>query len=159
MPDDQRRQLDRRSLLAAGAGALAATIAAGAVAADQDQGHEHAHSEAKYAPPEHPALISTALDCVHTGDVCIDHCYQTFAAGDTALAECVRRVQELVATCAALARMASLDAPHLAELAAVTAKVCRRCDEECRRHPGHQPCLDCGDACLACARECDRLRA
>jgi Cys-rich four helix bundle protein (predicted Tat secretion target) len=134
-------------------------MAAGAATADQEQAHEHATHEAKYAPPEHPALIRTALDCVHSGDVCIAHCYQTFAAGDTVLAECVRRVQELVATCAALARMASLDAPHLAELAAVTAKVCRRCEEECRRHPKHQPCLDCGEDCAACARECDRLRS
>jgi Cys-rich four helix bundle protein (predicted Tat secretion target) len=135
-------------------------VATGALAAPAAQeGHQHAAPEARYTPPENPGLIRSALDCVHTGDVCIDHCYQTFQAGDTSLAECVRRVQELVAACAALARLASLDSPHLAEFAAATAKVCRSCEKECRKHEAHKPCKDCGDACAACARECDQLRA
>jgi Cys-rich four helix bundle protein (predicted Tat secretion target) len=96
---------------------------------------------------------------VHTGDICIDHCYETFQAGDTSLAECVRRVQALVASCEALARLGSLDAKHLAEFAAVTAKICRHCEEECRKHAHHKPCKDCGDACAACAKECDKLKA
>jgi Cys-rich four helix bundle protein (predicted Tat secretion target) len=160
MSESQDRHLDRRSLLAAGAGALASTLAASALTAPvQEEGHQQGSHGAKYSPPKNPGLIQASHDCVRTGDLCIHHCYQAFQAGDTSLAECVRRVQELVASCGALARLASLDARHLAEFAAVTAKICRHCEEECRKHAHHKPCKDCGDACAACARECDKLKA
>lgn len=160
MPEPAVRPLDRRSLIVAGAGALATTLAAGSIAAQgHPEGHHAGHAAIAYTPPEHPELIRSALDCVRTGDVCLDHCYQTFQAGDTSLAECARRLQALVATCTALARLASLDAAHLADFAAATAKTCRHCEEECRRHAAHKPCLDCAESCAACAKECDRLRA
>jgi Cys-rich four helix bundle protein (predicted Tat secretion target) len=157
MSESHDRDVDRRSLLAAGAGAaLASAFAVNAPAAAQ---HQHGGHGANYTPPKHPALIRTALDCVHTGDLCLHHCYQAFEAGDTSLAVCARRVQELVAACSALARLASLDAKHLAEFAAVTAKICRDCETECRKHAQHKPCTDCGAACAACAKECDKLKA
>jgi Cys-rich four helix bundle protein (predicted Tat secretion target) len=162
MSQTQAGDLDRRSLLV-GAGALASSLAVGALVAPGSLGAQRpghgAHAAPVIKPPAHPALIRSSLDCVHTGDICIDHCFETFQAGDTSLAECVRRVQALVASCGALARLASLDAKYLAEFATVTSEICRHCEEECRRHAHHKPCKDCGEACAACAKECDKLKA
>ena len=148
---------DRRSLLVSGAGAVASVALAGASFAHNHEEDKHA---VEYTPPSQPTLIETALDCVHTGDICIDHCYQTFQAGHTTLGHCVERVQELVAACSGLARLASLDTQHLAEFAAATAKVCGDCEAECRKHAGHhKPCGDCADSCKACIKECKKLMA
>ncbi len=69
MSESQVRPLDRRSLLA-GAGALASSLAVGALAApDHLEGQEQRSHGVQSKPPEHPGLIRTALDCVHTGDI------------------------------------------------------------------------------------------
>jgi Cys-rich four helix bundle protein (predicted Tat secretion target) len=108
--------------------------------------------------PHHPALVETANDCVHTGEVCLDHCFGQFQQGDTTLAKCASLVRELVACCEGLSVLAICNSRHLLEYVKVSRKICEDCEKECRRHEDHhQPCKDCADSCAACMEECDRL--
>lgn len=125
-----------------------------AAGAEQSVDHQHAPQSANLA------LISAALDCVKTGELCADHCIQLLKTGDTSLAECLDRVNELVTACQALARLSSQQSRHVVAFAAVTAQVCRDCEKECLRHAEHhQQCADCAKSCAECIQECDKLTA
>ena len=87
--------MNRRELIAVGATLM--TMSGTALA---QSGHPN------HAEPGH--LFQTASDCVNAGLVCIDHCLQAFAAGDTSLAGCARAVDQMLSLCGTLAKLASL---------------------------------------------------
>jgi Cys-rich four helix bundle protein (predicted Tat secretion target) len=150
--------MDRRDMLIGG-GAIAATLLAEmAGAEDHDHGaedHHHIHAARKY-----PALAAAAADCVKTGQVCIDHCLEMFAAGDNSTAVCARSVGELVPVCATLQQLAAQNSKYLKKYAALAQEVCRDCEKECRKHEKeHKACKDCAESCAACAKECDAVAA
>ena len=141
--------MNRRDVIAAGAALVALSTAAQA-----QMSHDH-HDTAAADP-----LLDTASDCVKAGLVCMDHCLQTFAAGDTSLAACAREVYQMLATCGALAKLASLKSSHLPAIAKLALAVCQDCETECRKHADkHAACKSCGEACAACAAECKKIAA
>ena len=88
----------------------------------------------------------------------MDHCLQTFAAGDTSLAICAREVDLMLSTCGTLAKLASLNSSHLPTMAKLALAVCQDCEAECRKHADkHAACKACGEACAACAAECKKI--
>ena len=142
--------MNRREILSAAGTFAAAAFVAPAMAAEHDH---HAHGAAPYAK-----LAATGLDCVATGDACIAHCLDSFLTGDTTLAVCAKKVDELIAVCAALAKLASNNSPNLVAYAKAAVQVCKDCEKECRKHADkHATCKACADSCAACAEECGKL--
>ncbi|MBI3446362.1 MAG: four-helix bundle copper-binding protein [Magnetospirillum sp.] len=143
--------MNRRDLLTAAGTAAAAAFVAPAMAAEHD--HHHHGASAPNAK-----IAATALDCVKTGDACLSHCFDTFIAGDTSLAVCAKKVDELIAACTALAKLASNNSPNLVAYAKAAVAICKDCEKECRKHADkHDTCKACADSCAACAEECGKL--
>ncbi|MEQ8824835.1 MAG: four-helix bundle copper-binding protein [Filomicrobium sp.] len=151
--------IDRRqTLFAAGAVATAAVMAPSAVSAESGHSHhaDHGGHAAHVAP--HQKLIDVALHCVNRGDVCSEHCISLLGKGDTSLKDCLLRVSEMLAACAALSRIAALDGKRLKAFAAVCADICKDCEDECRKHEKHHSaCKACADSCAQCIKECKKL--
>lgn len=158
-------QYDRRTFFkAAGAATLVATASGAAVASGQQAGHSHSgmdHSHMHGAATGNTALQKSALACVETGQLCLNHCLASFAAGDMSMAGCARSVDQMLAVCATLAKLASTGSPLLPAMAkAVALPMCLECEQECRKHADkHAECKACADACKACAEDCRKLAA
>lgn len=151
--------IDRRAILATLA-ASAAALGVGTAALAQE-GHEHhmSHDMGGHADaPAHQAVIDAALDCVKRGEICLSHCITLLGQGDTSLKDCIRTVTTMLPTCAALARLAALDAKRLGEFAKVCADICSDCQAECKKHQDHHAaCKACAEACGTCVEECKKL--
>ena len=142
---DENTNVDRRIFLAATGGIALAAVAGSANAKEL--------SGAVYSE-----LALAARECSASGTACISHCVSDLREGSLMLVECLTRVQELVASCDALAKMASLGSKHLVTFAAATKEVCAYCEEECRRHEDHHAsCRECADSCVECVQACERV--
>ena len=105
-------------------------------------------------------IQKTALECVSAGAVCIDHCLEGFAAGDTSLAACARTVQEMLPICETGAKLAAYESKFMPQYVAVCIEICAACEKECRKHEHHHvQCKNCADACAACIAECKKIAA
>lgn len=148
--------------LATAAAAGAMTLAAGLAAAGDEMdhsGHEGHDGHAGHdMGAKHQALINSANACLNKGEVCIAHCIELVKGGDTSLADCMKSVQGMLPMCAALVRLAALDAPRLKAFVAVCKDVCADCAAECKKHADkHAACKACMDSCDACIKDCKAL--
>lgn len=152
----------RRALFPA-AGAAATLFASSRIVVAQQ--HEHtghtmpmtgmASEGAKY-----PELARASAQCVLTGQDCLRHCLETFAAGDTTLAGCAKSVRELIAATAALQDLAAANSAYVPAMSRVVETICVGCEKECRRHAEHHAtCRACADACVTCAEACRKVAA
>jgi len=142
-----------------GAVAVTAAVASGVVLGE-DEAHEGHEDHSHHAVNPHLTLIDTAMDCVKTGQACMEHCVQLFQQNDTTLAKCADLGLELLAMCNALAQMASYQSKYLAEVAKACINVCQDCEDECRQHEDkHIECKECANSCAACIKECKKLIA
>jgi len=142
--------MERRDvLLGMGAVALAA-VARGAAAADEHAAHHH-HGGA------YGKLAGAASECRMAAQVCVDHCLELLGQGDKSLAACARSAYEVAAVCAALQQLATQSSPHLKAFAKVAQGICSDCEQECKKHDEHEQCRKCGEACAACAKECEAV--
>ncbi len=143
----EKNLLNRRNVLAS-AGALA-------VAASTNN---FLTSTAQAESNKSKGVIDAALDCIKTGEACIEHCMALFKKGDTGTAGCADLVIESVAMCKALISLASYKSKHLEAFCEVCAKICSDCEKECRRHENHhEECKACADSCKACVEACKAL--
>lgn len=151
--------MDRRHF-AAVAGTVAAFASGREVLAQSEHaghvgGHAGAHGGGKYQD-----LAQASAHCVMTGQNCLRHCLETFAAGDTTLAACARSVRELIAVTAALQDLATADSTYVPAMSRVVETICLGCEKECRKHADHHAtCRACADACLDCAAACRKAAA
>jgi Cys-rich four helix bundle protein (predicted Tat secretion target) len=149
--------MDRREMLQSG---LALTLAAAGTAAAQTSkpmaGHDHHHNDGgKYA-----ALVTASSDCGHIGQACLAHCFIALGDGEKDMAACAAAVNQLLATCSALMKLAASNSKYVPKMAALAQSVCDDCEKECRKHEKkHQECKDCAEACVACAKECKKVAA
>ncbi len=142
--------LGRRDFLA-GAALAAATVASPSARAAH-------HGYAQHTRP-HAQLADAAGDCVRAGADCRAHCLEEFRDGRTQLAACAARVEEMMASCEALGRLAAQESAHVAGMAAVAEAICAECEQECRRHADmHETCRRCAEACTACREACKDLQ-
>ena len=149
--------LTRRGALM-GASSLGLAALASPVLADSHSPHEHATPAANPAT-QHRSLVLTALECVGIGQMCLQHCFQQFAAGDTSLAACAMHNQEMTAACEALATLAAASSAQLTDFAHVCIAICKACEGECRKHHHHAICVETAEACVKTISECEKLTA
>jgi Cys-rich four helix bundle protein (predicted Tat secretion target) len=156
--DVSRRQMLSYAL-ASGAGVAATVLLAQRAKAADDKGsHDGRHGEHDHAGAKHQKVMSAALECINTGEVCAAHCIELLGKGDTSLKACMASVSAMLAMCGALARFAALDAPRLKDLAKVCEGVCDDCEKECRKHENdHAQCKACAESCAKCIKECKAL--
>lgn len=146
----------REALVGFGAIALAA-LGDRAAAEEHEHDHDHMHM---HAANKFQALIDAAGDCVQKGQACVAHCNALLGEGDKDMSACQSTALQTLAICAALQELANLNSPHLAKAAAAASAICKACEEECRKHEKkHASCKACGEACVACAKQCDAIAA
>ena len=149
--------MNRRDLLSAAGTAGLALIASTAMADEMHMHMDHDHM-GMMMPSQ--GLTDTALACEKTGLACLNHCLESFMLGDTSMASCARSVDQMLSTCATLAKLSATNSSHLAMMARVALEVCVDCEKECRKHADHHAvCKACAEACAACAEECKKIAA
>lgn len=148
--------MDRRSLFQ-GAGAMAMTALAGAaLAADDPHAHHHMHGGGS----KNQELISAASDCITKGEACMAHCLVLLGDGEKEMAACAQSVNQTLAICTALLKLAVQDSKLLPAMAKVAIQACEACEKECRKHEKkHSQCKDCAESCAACLKQCKALAA
>ncbi len=143
------KEFTRRDLLK-GAVVASAAMASGTVFGSSNEHHHHSNANT--------GLVDTALDCIKTGQACLDHCFELFKQGDNSVANCADKVNEMLAMCTALTQMASSQSKHLAEVAKVCAAVCKDCKKECEKHAKkHAACKACAESCEKCIKACEKI--
>ncbi|WP_295009149.1 four-helix bundle copper-binding protein [uncultured Dechloromonas sp.] len=147
--------MERREVLKTVAATVAGAISSAALAAD----HDHHHAPAGMAP-RNAGLIAASADCLKTGEACLAHCLYLLGNGDREMAACAQSVNELLASCTALMKLAGQDSKHVPGFAKLAAEICASCEKECRKHEKHHAeCKACADSCAACLKECKRALA
>ncbi len=139
----------RRDLLLLGTSAAAASVTSALVAcADQKKPASPAAVVPAGSADRHPDLVAAAGKCVAAGEICLSHCVDSLAAGETMLGQCARVVHQMLAVCKMLATLASAGSSHLAQAAALCDAVCKDCKAACDQHASmHPECKGCADAC------------
>lgn len=133
--------VQRRDVLA-GAGALLVAQMASAARAEEHKHQQHT------LPPKTNAVFDTAIACEVTGELCIDHCFETFKKGDVSLAGCAESVNEMMAVNQAVQRLAAMNSPRLNGVARAALPVYENCREQCEKHAGmHEICKKCMESC------------
>lgn len=141
----------RRAILAATVGAAIASSTA--CAANKNHANHHAH----HSDNKDNGITQAALDCVEKSERCLEHCTRLVAAGDTSIAECMRKVSETIAMCQALVKLSIYDSKHLEALAKTCIDVCRDCEIACSEHANkHAECKACATSCEECIDACKR---
>ena len=78
--------------------------------------------------------------------------------GSKDMAACAMNVQQMMATCDTLQKLASYNSPHLKKMARVAHDVCVDCEKECRKHEKmHAQCQATADACAEVVKEAKKL--
>lgn len=148
---EQKTTLTRRQVLM-GAGVVLAAAGAPNVFAKTEHNHNH---QGKY-----PGVVKATLDCIRTGESCLDHCLDSFKKGDTSLADCADSVNQMLAMCTAMQKLASHNSKYAAEMAMTCVRVCKDCEVACKKHAKkHTVCRDCANACKDCIRACKKIAA
>lgn len=147
--------MDRREAITtvgAAAVAAAAVTTLGAGVASAEQGHKGHVQENR-----NEELVKSASHCAMLAEQCVKVCYDQLEAGDKSMAECGRKLEELIATCNAIEKMAIYNSVNLKEMAKLTAKVCEESENECLKHKDHKQCVDCAKACRECIEQCKKI--
>lgn len=148
--------MDRRSLIQTAATSALAALATTAVA--QDKGaHAHHHH---HGGGMNDGLVASSVACLSTGQACLAHCLVLLGQGEKEMAECAQSVNQLLAICDALHKVAIQQGSMLKDLARVAAKTCDECEKACRKHASkHAECKACADACADCVKQCKAAMA
>ncbi|MGY0195192.1 four-helix bundle copper-binding protein [Leptothrix sp. BB-4] len=151
--------MDRRTLIqTAASSATAAALAAFASSASSQANDPHAHHH--HGGGMNESLIASAVACLSTGEACLAHCLILLGNGDKEMAACAQSVNQLLAICNALHKVAIQQGSALKDLARVAAKTCDECEKACRKHASkHAECKACADACADCVQECKAAMA
>jgi len=152
---------NRRRDVLKGLGALAAVATAGvsrnALASSTQHNHQH---HAHTVDLGRQRVIDHAMDCIKKGEACNQHCIDLFKAGDTTVANCADSIQEMLASCTAMAKLAAYDSKHLKAMMKVCIGACEDCEAECKKHADkHAECKACADSCADCIRVCKEYLA
>ncbi len=122
-------------------GAAASAVYAGSAVSAMPE-HDHSKHRAQL-----PDVLAATNDCVDKGRRCIAHCLVSFKEGDTVLADCASKVQEMEAVCDAFSYLLASNSVYIKEYSRVCEKVCKDCEDECMKHKEHVECKVCGEAC------------
>lgn len=156
--------ISRRNVLLGALGAAAAGTSLLAVnsfaASHGDHGDSHGSSSHAGHQMTNLSLVDAAAGCIKSGQICSNHCVDLVKAGDTSIARCLETVSEMLASCTALAQLASFQSPHLPAFAKVCISICEDCEKECRKHEDkHAACRNCAESCKECIAACKKIAA
>ena len=152
--DTCNHAISRRALLV-GAGALGAALATGASVAADAPGHRHENHA-----PQNPKALDAVNNCVVKAQQCAAHCLVAFQEGDTTLADCARKVNEMRPICSAFSYQLAGNSPYVKALSAVCRQACEDCEKECRVHEDkHRECKECAEACAQVIAAIESLSA
>ncbi|MDP4299687.1 four-helix bundle copper-binding protein [Leptothrix discophora] len=148
--------MDRRTLIqTASTAALAAFATAAAAQAKDPHAHHHHHGAGM-----NEALVSSLSACLITGQACLAHCLVLLGQGDKEMAACAQSVNQMLAICDALQKVAIQQGSMLKDLAKVAARTCEACEKECKKHASkHAECKACADSCADCLQQCKAVGA
>jgi Cys-rich four helix bundle protein (predicted Tat secretion target) len=110
-------------------------------------------------------VAETSAACIRTGEGCVAHCNDELGRGNTAMANCNKRVHEMLAMVQTMLTLASSKSEFAKRHAANCADACKACAAACLEHKEHWghgmhlPCKACYEACLACEASCRKLAA
>ena len=151
-----RRDLLKTSLTSAGALAVGSMLARTAFAGEPS---DEAPTDAL------GTVVNTAAACIKAGEVCLAHCIKELSTCNTSMANCNRRVHEMLATCNAMLRLAAMRSDLARKFAALCAEACANCEAACAEHRAHWAhgmhleCKACFEACVECRKACLALAA
>jgi Cys-rich four helix bundle protein (predicted Tat secretion target) len=149
--------MDRREML--GTVGTMGTLALAGLATQAFAANNHAHHNHGKASKYQP-LIAAAGDCMVKGEACLAHCLVLLGEGEKALAECAREVNQTLAICAALQKLAAQGAKATGAVAKVAINICVDCEKACKKHADkHAECKACMDACTECIKQCKAFAA
>ncbi|MAI78873.1 MAG: hypothetical protein CL917_08035 [Deltaproteobacteria bacterium] len=146
-----QNQISRRALIA-GTAALAVASSSGRAFASSSP-HHGSHAVRR------DDLVRSAGNCGTTGEICQAHCQQMLATGDTRLADCSASVAEMTASCSTLAHFAASNSEYLPAMAKLCIQILKDCKATCEKHPKHEECMACAEACEHCIEECEKVAA
>lgn len=132
--------ISRRDVLL-GMGAAATMAYAGSSSAASKE-HDHSKHSTQL-----PGLMDAVNSCTDKGRRCIAHCMVSFTEGDTELAACASKVQEMLSVCGGFAYLVASNSSYNKEYSRLCEKVCADCAKECRKHDKHIECNACANAC------------
>lgn len=146
------------------------TTTGAAVAAASLFAIREAQSAPAAAPPKDTKdpfaeVADTASTCVRTGEACVAHCTDELAKGNTSMANCNKRVHEMLAMTRAMQTLAASKSELAKRHAAICADACKACAAACLEHKDHWghgmhlACKACYEACVACEQSCRKLAA
>ena len=181
--------LNRRDLLLAGAGVVAAKATASSLACADESGGKKSEKGGKKGPAEpkgkakegkaeghegheghagHDAgagalnadMVAKAADCVSKGEACLAHCIKLLAGGDKSMGECAGAVTEMLAVCRMMSTLAAAGSAHLEAAAQLCVDTCKACLDACEPHRKHHAvCEACASACEYTGAEALKLTA
>ena len=125
-----------------GLGAAAATMAYPGNTLAAMPGHDHSKHSTQLTD-----LMDAVNSCTDKGRRCISHCLVSFVEGDTELAKCASKVQEMLSVCGGYSYLVASNSSYIKDYAKVCEKVCSDCAKECREHEEHVECRNCAEAC------------
>jgi len=163
----------RRSLVA-GAAAIAAATAATAIAkpakgkmpmdhGSMDHGQMGnmpgmAHGGHFELTRDEKRVVTALAECQVAGEVCLSHCIESLATGDTSLAACARSVRAMLAVCKAAQVLVETHSALAGQQLSLCRDACSACETECAPHKAHhETCRDCATACHDAMEAIDRL--
>ncbi len=132
--------MNRRQLIIATATAV---IAGTAIAAPAKEGS---------------VVVEACYACMKTGELCLAMCNDMLGRGMTNVADCQKRVADMLTLCEAMGTMAARNtAPpaRLKALATMCADTCRDCEKACRPNAAMAECKACIEDAVRCAKACD----
>lgn len=103
------------------------------------------------------ALIDSASDCIKKGELCISHCVDMMAGGDKTMGPCSKTVRDMLAMCETLVKLATSNSEFTKKHATLCLDVCKKCEDECRKHPKHKVCMNCAESCKECMEEIKKI--
>ena len=103
------------------------------------------------------ALIDSASECIKKGELCISHCVDMMAGGDKTMGPCSKTVRDMLAMCETLSKLATSNSEFTKKHATLCLEVCKKCEDECRKHPKHKVCMNCPESCKACSSEINKI--
>ena len=122
-----------------------------------DQNHAHHHDHEKTLSSQDSKHLAIMLKCIDDSEICLAHCYQQLAAGNSKLTECAMRASETISLCQALRQQILHHSATTVAVAKATAAVCKACAAECDIHKHHAQCKECGDSCKQCIKACQTI--
>jgi Cys-rich four helix bundle protein (predicted Tat secretion target) len=171
------RNLPSRRSLVAGAAAIAAANAATAIAkpakgkmpidhGNMDHGQmgsmpgmDHmAHGGHFELTRDEKRVVTALAECQVAGEVCLSHCIESLASGDTSMAGCARSVRAMLAVCKAAQVLVETHSALAGQQLLLCRDACSACETECAPHKAHhETCRDCASACRDAMDAIDRL--